>query len=789
VTSLSSPRDIIRGLESGANMFIRKPYEDRYLLSRIDYAIANLELRKRSNLQLGVEIRLGAERHFITSERQQILDLLISTYEEAVRMSEELQEKQLELMRSYEILNGLYLVAEALNHAVLERQVFEAVLERATQLPGVQAGWVVLIDDDSRFRVVASRNLPDGLQSPSAFEGDCHCQRLLLSGQLDTVCNIQKCERLQKATGDVQGLRCHASIPLWEDGQPVGIMNLVGSAQKLFSEDELKILYGIGQQLSVALGRSRLLGQLERKVEERTASLTAEIAERKRAEQELRSSEKRYRDLVEQANDIVFVLDLEGNITSFNRAGELITGFLRGEACKKNLADFAADEHKATVRRALEQHISGIESVSFEIEIISKSEQRIALDVNCRLRLQDGQPAQVQGIARDVTQSRRLKEQLQQAQKLEAIGRLAGGIAHDFNNLLGIVQGYAELLRGGVSEPKTKKQLEGIILAAERGVSLTRQLLAFSRKQMLEPKVLNLNTVVSEITRILPRLIGEDIELRTKLSGDLGHVKVDPTQMEQVILNLVVNARDAMPNGGRLAIETANADLDAKYVNEHSVVVPGRYVLLSVSDTGIGMDRETQKHIFDPFFTTKPREKGTGLGLATVYGIVKQSGGYIWVYSEAAKGTSFKIYLPRVEEAPEEAKPAPVVTTIPRGSETVLVVEDNDSFRELIGEFLRGFGYTVLDAGDSEAALKVSDRHNGTIHLLVTDVVLPKITGPVLAEQLKARRPALKVVFMSGYAEDAITDRGILPSGIFLLQKPFTREALAHKVHEALTQS
>jgi two-component system, cell cycle sensor histidine kinase and response regulator CckA len=388
--------------------------------------------------------------------------------------------------------------------------------------------------------------------------------------------------------------------------------------------------------------------------------------------------------------------------------------------------------------------------------------------------------------AEERRERKKLEQQLRQAQKMEAVGRLAGGIAHDFNNLLGVIIGYSELLeeRLGQNDPLRPKA-EQIKKAGQRAASLTRQLLAFSRQQMFEPKVLDLNAVVADALNMLQRLIGEDIELVTVPAPELGRIKADQGQIEQIIMNLAVNARDAMPEGGKLTITTVNAELDEVYARQHPVV-PGSYVMLAVSDTGCGMDQETQAHIFEPFFTTKEKGKGTGLGLATVYGVVKQSGGYIWVYSEPGLGSTFKIYLPRIEDTVTASDPGKGGQETARGWETVLLVEDEQSLRELAHELLEDDGYTVLEAANGADAIRVAEQHQGPIHLLMTDVVMPGIDGRKLAGRMTRSYPELKVLYMSGYTDDAIVHHGVLDPGIALLQKPFTRATLTRKLREAL---
>jgi signal transduction histidine kinase/ActR/RegA family two-component response regulator len=380
------------------------------------------------------------------------------------------------------------------------------------------------------------------------------------------------------------------------------------------------------------------------------------------------------------------------------------------------------------------------------------------------------------------------EKQLLQSQKLEAVGRLAGGISHDFNNLLTVILGYSDIMKRNLPDSHPlRRNVQEIVRASERAASLTRQLLAFSRKQVMQPKVFDLNTVVTDLEKMLQRMIGEDIELRVSLQDELDHIKADPVQLEQVIMNLVVNARDAMPKGGKLTIETNNVYLDEAYAREHVSVVTGDYVMLAISDTGCGMNEETRLHIFEPFFTTKEQGKGTGLGLSMVYGIVKQSGGNIWVYSEEGRGTTFKVYFPRVTAHTEEHKRISGALDGPGGSETILLVEDAELVRNLARQVLEGAGYRVLEAGSAEAAIDLCERINGDkIDLLLTDVIMPGMSGNEMSRILLAKQPGMPVLYMSGYTDDAIVQHGVLEAGINFLQKPFTPGALALKVREVL---
>ena len=419
-----------------------------------------------------------------------------------------------------------------------------------------------------------------------------------------------------------------------------------------------------------------------------------------------------------------------------------------------------------------------------EIAFLTKSgEERTTLDSADVVEF-DGEKCVI-ATFKDITERKSMEKQLRQAQKMEAIGQLSGGIAHDFNNLLSVIIGYSEVMEERLaSNDPLQKMCEQINKAGQSAASLTRQLLAFSRQQVLEPKILDLNAIVRNVEKMLRRLIGEDINFTTALEPELASVKADQGQIEQVIVNLVVNARDAMPHGGRLRIETANVHLDEAYARRHPPQQAGPYVSLTVSDTGIGMDTETQAHIFEPFFTTKEIGKGTGLGLSTVYGVVRQSGGHIWVYSELGHGTTFRIYLPLTSQAIDVEKPNPGPVETMRGTETILLVEDAEPLRELTRDLLVDSGYTVLEAGHPGQALEIAQKYKDPIHLLLTDMVMPGMNGRVLADKLASIRPDTRVVFMSGYT--GFTHSGLIDSELILLPKPFTKDTLLRKLHEVM---
>ncbi|MGH9789375.1 MAG: response regulator [Candidatus Acidiferrales bacterium] len=776
VTSLSSPRDVLKGLECGADNFIRKPYDEKYLLARIQYILTNQELRKSTRVDVGLEILFGGQKHRITAERQQIVDLLISSYEEAVRVNEELETKQVELSRSYQALEVLHRTATDLNEATSEEAVANKALESAINLPGVASGWI-LLSGGGEPRLLAARGLPASVEEAVTTDGDCECMRRLATEELHSALNIGACERLQTAFAGGESHHCHAAVPLSTGGRTIGCLNLAGPGHKEFDEEELRILSSVGHQVAIALERAQLLGGLEKEVEARTAALHTEVERRKRVQEEREQ-------FFALSRDLFCIADFSGHFKLVNPAWQEVLGFSADELLAQPYLEFVHPEDREATLADTKRLLAGSEVISFENRYACKDGSYR------RLRWSATAPRGMQLIyagARDVTEERLLEQQLRQAQKMEAIGRLAGGVAHDFNNMLGVIIGYSDHVLDGLDPADPlRKGVEEIKEAGLHAASLTHQLLAFSRKQVLEPKVLDLNEIVRECENILRRLIDEDVKLATELEPDLGRVKVDPGQVQQILMNLAVNARDAMPRGGKLTIETANVELDEPYARLHLGATAGSFVMLAVTDTGCGMDAETQSHIFEPFFTTKEPGKGTGLGLATVFGIVKQSGGYIWVYSELEQGTTFKVYLPRVEETAEHMAKPKAQRRLPRGVETILAVEDAAPLRQLTRKMLESLGYRVLEAKEPIEALELAIQQEGPIHLLLTDVVMPSLSGPELANRLACQRPEMRVLYVSGYPKDAIVHHGVLQPGIAFLQKPFTREALAFKLREVL---
>ncbi len=576
------------------------------------------------------------------------------------------------------------------------------------------------------------------------------------------------------------GFQSIMMVPLISENEVIGVLNVQSTRPKAYTERDLRLAERISSQIAGAIANALL------------------FIGRKRSEQALRESEERYRSILESVEDGYYEVDIAGNFTFFNDSMCQILGYSKEEMMGMNNRQYTDQKNAKKLYQAFNKVFRTEQSAKgCEWEIIKKDGTKRDVDASVSL-IKDisGNRIGFRGIVRDITERKQvekemaaLQEQLRQSQKIEAIGQLAGGIAHDFNNSLTLIKTCSQL---ALMDLKAGDPLRGtfemIDKATQQSANLTRQLLAFSRRQIMEMKVIDLNNLLLEMDKMLHRIIGEDIELVSVLAEDLGRVQVDPGQVEQVIINLALNARDAMPRGGKLTIETAKVDLDEAYVNGHVGVKPGRYVRIAVSDTGVGMTTEVREKIFEPFFTTKEKGKGTGLGLSTVYGIVKQSGGNIWVYSEPGKGATFKVYLPQVEEPLEEEKEKArrLERELPHGGETVLVAEDDGDVRSLVVQILKKQGYKVLDAANGEEAFTICEKHEGSIDLLVTDVVMPVMSGRELTDRLLLLHPKIKVLYMSGYTDDTVVRHGVLEEGVNFFQKPFSMEALVLKLREVL---
>ena len=510
-------------------------------------------------------------------------------------------------------------------------------------------------------------------------------------------------------------------------------------------------------------------------------ALAEDISDRKKAEDALQQNSHQLQALFDNALDAVVIADTQARIVDANAAACRLFGLSRQNLIARSLREFA--EKDGSFEKTWTQFLQQGSYEGQEMLVPPDGHRRV-IDVSAAANFL---PNRHLAILRDITDQKRLEMQLRQAQKMEAVGRLAGGIAHDFNNLLNIIGGFSELLQAELHDyQRGQKLLAEVIKATQRATKLTSQLLAFSRKQVLTPSVVDVNSAISDTARMLAPLIGEDIELKLALAQELGRIKVDPSQLEQVILNLAVNARDAMPKGGSLTIETINIYLDETAVDRHPSAKPGKYILVAVTDTGTGMTEEVAARIFEPFFTTKELGQGTGLGLATVYGIVKQSGGWIWVYSEIGIGTTFKIYFPSLDDAPTVSPYAVEPKSRTSGTETILLVEDEGALREATKQYLQGCGYTVIDAADGNEALELARDHDGHIALMVTDVIMPKRSGRDLARILSQSMPELSVIYVSGYTDDTIVHHGVLEPGLNFIQKPYGLHLLAEKIRQVL---
>jgi two-component system cell cycle sensor histidine kinase/response regulator CckA len=554
-------------------------------------------------------------------------------------------------------------------------------------------------------------------------------------------------------------------------------------AQKLdgleFTEEDEAVLMALAAQTALAYANSVSL----QAIQEHTARLQAEVEERKRAE-------NRFRMLIETAPMGIVIANKQGRITETNAQALQMFGYGREELYGQSVETLLPER----LRASHEGHRAGYTTdphprpMGVGMELFARRKDGTEFPVEISLGpLETNEETLISSIIVDISSRKKMEKQIRLSQRMEAIGELAGGVAHDFNNLLAVILGCADIALDELpTEHLATKKIGTIRQAASSAADLTRQLLAFSRQQMLQPRVLDLKELIDRTQVLIRRLIGENIEITIRLEPSLGCVRADPGQIEQILLNLAVNGRDAMPKGGRLTIEARNVGLDNSYRDEHLAVVPGQYVMLAVQDTGCGMNRETQARIFDPFFTTKELGKGTGMGLATVYGIVKQSGEYIWVYSELGKGTIFRVYLPLVTQSAASAHQEEPEATVLRGTESILLAEDSDSLREMAKEYLESVGYSVIESASGKDALQRARDFDGMIHLLLTDIVMPEMSGPELAAEIALVRPGIKVIFTSGYTDDAIARQGILDPTVAFIQKPYRPKALARRIREVL---
>lgn len=681
-------------------------------------------------------------------------------------------------------LNGLYSILSRINEAIVRVREPEKLFEQACRIV-VSAGlfrmaWVGIVDPETlRVKPVARWGHDQGyldtivVSAADVPEGHGPVGTSIRENRHSVFNDFQNDPPGSpwREAAKEHGFLSAAAFPLRIGTQTIGALCLYSNEENYFDDEVIRLLDALADDISFAL----------------------ELADQEKLHKD---AEERYWRLVELSPDAI-VIHSEGKVVFVNTGAIKLFGADRAEQLIGHpVLDLVHPDYRNIVAervRQLTEERKGVPLPLIEEKLLRLDGSTVDVEVTA-IPFTFNEQIATQVVIRDITERKRTEEalrhsqaQLLQAQKMEAVGRLAGGVAHDFNNLLTAITGYAELLLMRLSNNDSlRRHAEEIKKAADRAAALTQQLLAFSRKQVLQPKILDLNTIVTDMDKMLQRLIGEDVELITLRSPNLGKIKADPGQIGQILLNLAVNARDAMPHGGKLIIETVNADMDEAYARHHEGMRAGSYIMLAVSDTGVGMDADTKSHLFEPFFTTKEQGKGTGLGLSTVYGIVKQSGGYIWVYSEVGRGTTFKVYLPRLKEPRESARAQSDQTTLIQGTETILLVEDEEGVRDLARDILKTNGYTVLEAHDGKSAIRCCEKHEGEIHLMVTDVVMPQMSGRELAEMLAPKRPEMKVLYMSGYTDDAILHHGALQANMSFLQKPFTPDILAHKVREVL---
>ncbi|OGP95557.1 MAG: hypothetical protein A2157_16500 [Deltaproteobacteria bacterium RBG_16_47_11] len=725
-----------------------------------------------------------------------------------------------ELLLAYEELNLFYDISSSMRSPLDSEKTIDFILSKALEVIEADKA-TILVLDESENKLKIRKGLVSGhwISVDPSHEIDIEGTMLskVIHGERGLIVNdITEC---QNGISPLIATKSLLSVSLYAQNKVIGVFTLGDRRGREFTSKDLKLSTVLSSQTALVIENDRLFQENATMAEiGRIIGSTLNIDEvYERFAEEVRKLvpfDRMNISLVNYEENNSTVAYSTGNAVSVGQPGDVfpLAGSATEEVMKTRTGILFHPESRGEVAGRFPGLLTAFEAghhSMMTVPLISKDKvigamyfgsTRPRAYTDRDLRLAEGIGSQIAGAIANAQlfnehkqaekEKRSLEEQLRQSQKMEAIGQLAGGVAHDFNNLLTVIKGYSQLsLIDLKTDNPLKGNIEEIEKASERAVDLTRQLLAFSRRQVMELKVIDLSTILQNLEKMLRRVIGEDIELIIKLHGDLGKVKVDPGQIEQVILNLAVNAKDAMPNGGNLTIEITNEELDEEYACKHVAIKSGPYVRLSVSDTGCGMTPEVRERVFEPFFTTKEKGKGTGLGLSTVYGIVKQSGGNIWVYSEPGHGTTFKINLPRVDEPVDVLGQGVTGEELPWGNETILVVEDEEGVRKLAVRILQRQGYKVLEASDGGEASILCDQHGGTIHLLLTDVVLPAMSGRKFAENLLSMRPEMRVLYMSGYTDNAIAAHGVLEEGLNYIQKPFTVGRLLRKVREVLDKN
>jgi two-component system cell cycle sensor histidine kinase/response regulator CckA len=743
LTTLGDPMDIVRGLECGADNYVTKPYDPAYLLTRVRQVLDRNEFRRNARATVDIKVSFLGKTLSINSDREQILDLFISSVEEVVRTNRALQESQRELADAQRMLEKY--ADQMAWRARVSTERYSTLMESASDAIVVLDTRGCVIEVNSRGVKLFGRPMNElqGRVLAEFMHPDHHARVAGAIAELGRTPNAHLAEiQIRRAPDRVA-----------------------------YCDIALSRAPGVEGDLALAI--------------------IHDITARRHADEALRRSEERYRLVAKASNEVIWDWDIASGRASLS--GALAAEFgLATDVDSVPFESWAERVHPDDVQRVNESLfaiVDGNGDGRTEEYRLRRADGTYAVVISRGhvIRDADGKAVRMIGSLADVTESRELEEQLRQSQKMEAIGRLAGGVAHDFNNLLTAIKGYAQVLLMDIppSNP-LHSDLEEIDKAASRAAALTGQLLAFSRKQVLQPRVISLNRVITDMEKMLRRLISENIRLTVAADPALDRVKVDPSRMEQVVMNLVVNAGDAMPNGGALTIATRNKTVAAPLAHRYGLIKAGNYAVLSVTDTGTGMDERVLEHLFEPFFTTKAPGHGTGLGLATVFGIVQASGGHVLVSSTPGRGTTFEMFLPRVDTEHETPTAQATFTALPRGTETILLVEDEDAVRAIARRILEKSGYAVIEAPHGVAALEACRERCGSIDLLVTDVVMPEMGGPELAERLAEICPNVRVLFMSGYADRNLIHRGGLAGPVALVDKPFTPERLARMVRKVL---
>jgi PAS domain S-box-containing protein len=799
LTSLADPKDVIQGLECGADNFIVKPYDEEYLLSGMEYIISNRELRRRERVEMGVEIFFAGQKYFINSERRQILDLLLSTYEAAVKKNTELLHAQSELkalneqlerkveertaalkteiaerqraeetLRRYaERLKVLHEIDQAILAAQLPETIAQAALHPLRQLVPCQWAGIVLFDLEANeaVRLAVHANGETWVGAGTRLSLEIFNIDELLQGKIHVIEGIRQLPLPPAAIEALQaaGVRSYINVPLVAQGALIGCLSLGAGNPSSFSDEHLNIAREVADQLAIAIQSARLYEQG-------------------------RQAEARYRDLYENAPDGYHTVDADGVVREMNDTQLNWLGYDRDEVVgRMRYEDLLASTGRRIFAHLLERCRRDGHLKTAELELVREDGRPLPVRLNMMaLRDAAGQYLGCRATVRDITKERELEAQLLQAQKLESLGTLVGGIAHDFNNMLTGILGFAQLLLLDV-EPggRVYEGLQRVELLSGRAANMVKQLLAFSRQDVSQKVALLLHPFLKETSKLLERMIPENIEIDLRLAAEELVVEADPTQLQQVVMNLTVNARDAMPGGGQLRIETVPVEPDETFYQMHLDLQPGRYVRLSVGDTGMGIPLEIRSRIFDPFFTTKAVGKGTGLGLPVVYGIVKNHNGAIDVESQVGLGTTMRVYLPLTEERAAEADSSPVEAM--RGTETILLVEDEPTVLEFGQVALEYLGYRMLTAQDGVEALAIYEQHQKDIALVILDVVMPKLGGRETFNQLKRLNPMVKALLATGYDTAKEISMDPLESGICgLVRKPYQIQELAQAVRAAL---